>query len=508
MSGEVNISFVLDMQRKLYRWSNEDPDKVFVDLFNLVCDRRTLNEAWRRLARNSGSRTPGTDGMTRLTVEQRPGGAAAFLEEIREVLRNGTYCPEPVRQRLIPKPGKPGQFRPLGIPTLIDRLVQMALKLILEPIFEADFYPTSYGFRKGRSTHDALVRIQKVLHPTRRGPSVYRYVIEGDIKGCFDAIDHHVMMEGVRRRISDRKVLRLIFAFLKAGVMIEGTVRHPVTGSPQGGIISPMLSNIYLTAIDERYGRWSMRPREPSINAAARRARDRKQGKTAFYMVRYADDFVVLVDGTREQAEAEKLALAQFLKTELRMELSMEKTRVTDVREGFDFLGYRVVQAKALRTGHWVGKLFIPKGKLNDLRHKIKVMVKGIPTGCSLAEVISNLNPIIVGWRNYYRYAIRAYREFNHLDYWIWQRVGRWLRRKHGKATWPMLRRRFYLSAPGQRRQWTEGAKRLRFLCDGGTMHYPDQSIAKPNGWNTDGEHQQRESVRGFWNAFQRLRHI
>ena len=476
MSGEVNISFVLDMQRKLYRWSNEDPDKVFVDLFNLVCDRRTLNEAWRRLARNSGSRTPGTDGMTRLTVEQRPGGAAAFLEEIREALCNGTYCPEPVRQRLIPKPGKTGQFRPLGIPTLIDRLVQMALKLILEPIFEADFYPTSYGFRKGRSTHDALVRIQKVLHPTRRGPSVYRYVIEGDIKGCFDAIDHHVMMEGVRRRISDRKVLRLIFAFLKAGVMIEGTVRHPVTGSPQGGIISPMLSNIHLTAIDERYGRWSMRPREPSINAAARRARDRKQGKTAFYMVRYADDFVVLVDGTREQAEAEKLALAQFLKTELRMELSMEKTRVTDVREGFDFLGYRVVQARALRTGHWIGKLFIPKGKLNDLRHKIKVMVKGIPTGCSLAEVISNLNPIIVGWRNYYRYAIRAYRECNHLDYWIWQRVGRWLRRKHGKATWPMLRRRFYLSAPGQRRQWTEGAKRLRFL--------------------------------DFWTAFQRLRHI
>jgi RNA-directed DNA polymerase len=161
-----------------------------------------------------------------------------------------------------------------------------------------------------------------------------------------------------------------------------------------------------------------------------------------------------------------------------------------------------------LRTGHWVGKLFIPKGKLNDLRHKIKVKVKGITTGCSLAEVISNLNPVIVGWRNYYRYAIRAYREFNHLDRWIWQRVGRWLRRKHGKATWPMLRRRYHLSAPGQRRQWTEGAKRLRFLCDGGTMHYPDQSIAKPNGWTTDGGRQQRESVRGFWNAFQRLRHI
>lgn len=508
MSDEVNISFVLDMQRKLYRWSNEDPDKVFVDLFNLVCDRRTLNEAWRRLARNSGSRTPGTDGMTRLTVEQRPGGAAAFLEEIREVLRNGTYCPEPVRQRLIPKPGKPGQFRPLGIPTLIDRLVQMALKLILEPIFEADFYPTSYGFRKGRSTHDALERIQRFLHSTKRGPSVYRYAIEGDIKGCFDAIDHHVMMEGVRKRISDRKVLRLILAFLKAGVMIEGTVRHPVTGSPQGGIISPMLSNIYLTAIDERYGRWSMRPREPSINATARRVRDHNKGRPVFYMVRYADDFVVLVDGTREQAEAEKLALAEFLKTELRMELSMEKTRITDVREGFDFLGYRVVQTKALRTGRPVGNLFIPKGKLNDLRHKIKVMVKGIPTGCSLAQVISNLNPVIMGWRNYYRYATWAYREFSHLDRWIWQRVGRWLRMKHGKATWPMLRRRYYLSAPGKRRQWTEGNKRLRFLSDGETKHYPDQSIAKSNGWNADREPMQRESVRGFWYAFQRLRHV
>jgi len=125
MSDEVNISFVLDMQRKLYRWSSDDPDKVFADLFNLVCDRRILAEAWRRLARNSGSRTPGTDGMTRRSVEQRPGGAARHIDEIREALRDGTYHPEPVRQRLIPKPGKPGEFRPLGIPTLIDRLVQM-----------------------------------------------------------------------------------------------------------------------------------------------------------------------------------------------------------------------------------------------------------------------------------------------------------------------------------------------------------------------------------------------
>jgi group II intron reverse transcriptase/maturase len=383
----------------------------------------------------------------------------------------------------------------------------MALKLVLEPIFEADFYPTSYGFRRGRSTHDALERIQRFLHPTKRGPSVYRYVIEGDIKGCFDAIDHHVMMERVRRRISDRKVLKLVLAFLKAGVMIEGTVRHPVTGSPQGGIISPMLSNIYLTAIDERYGRWSMRPREPSINAAARRVKDHKTGRSVYYMVRYADDFVVLVDGTREQAEAEKLAVAEFLKTELRMELSMEKTRITEVREGFDFLGYRVVQTKALRTGRWIGNLFIPKSKLNDLRHRIKVTVKEIPTGSALAEVIDRLNPVLTGWRNYYRYATRAWRAFVHLDYWIWQRVGRWLRKKHRKASWPSLRCRYFRNAPGKRRQWAEGPKRLRFLSEGGTMRYPNRSIVKSNGWNTEQEYRQRESVRSFWDAFERLRH-
>lgn len=201
MPGAVNTSFVLDMQRKLYRWTTAEPDKVFADLFNLVCDRRTLNDAWQRLARNRGSQTPGTDGVTRRKVEERPGGAAGFLEDIRQELCCGTYRPQPVRQRLIPKPGKPGKFRPLGIPTLKDRLVQMALKLILEPIFEADFYPTSYGFRKGRSTHDALAKIQRALHPTTGGTSVYHHVIEGDIKGCLDAAsDCPLVHEAWRKR--------------------------------------------------------------------------------------------------------------------------------------------------------------------------------------------------------------------------------------------------------------------------------------------------------------------
>lgn len=506
-SGAVNTTFVLDMQRKLYRWSTAKPDKVFVDLFNIVCDRRTLEEAWKRMARNRGSQTPGTDGITRRKVEERPGGVPMFLAEIRGELRRGSYGPEPVRQRLIPKPGRPDKLRPLGIPTLRDRLVQMALKLVLEPIFEADFYPTSYGFRPGRSTHDALAKIQRRLHPTPSGPSGYRLVIEGDIKGCFDAIDHHVLMERVRRRIRDHKVLRLVLMFLKAGIMVEGTVRHPVTGTPQGGIISPLLANIYLTAIDERYGRWSQRPRERPQASADRRHYDRQRGQPTFYMVRYADDFVVCTDGTREEAEAEKLTLAEFLKTELRMELSMEKTRITVVEEGFDFLGYRVVQTKARRTNRMVGNLFIPKSKLKDLRHKIKVKVRATSTGRPLAYLIGSLNPIITGWRNYYKYATWATRDFHSLDWWMWDRVRRWLRKKHRKAGWRELNRRFSGLTPKERWRWTDGSATLGSFREGGSSRFPHRGIRIPNGWNDPAE-QYRPGADRFWAAFNILMRI
>lgn len=314
-------------------------------------------------------------------------------------------------------------------------------------------------------------------------------MIEGDIKGCFDAVDHHVLMERVRCRIGDRKVLGLVLAFLKAGVMVEGSVRHPVTGTPQGGIISPLLANIYLAAIDERYGRWSMRPRERPQNAADRRFYDRRRNRPTFFAVRYADDFVVLTDGTREEAETEKLALAQFLKQELRMELSMEKTRITQVGEGFDFLGYRVVQTKARRTGHMVGNLFIPKSKLKDLRHKIKVMVKETPTGQSLANLIESLNPVITGWRNYYRYATWATRDFSGLDWWLWERIGRWLRKKYRKATWRELCRRFRATAPKAAGDGSTDRNRC------GSSGKEDRSASVPGHTNTKRMERPRREV-------------
>jgi retron-type reverse transcriptase len=241
----VNIGFMLNMQRKLYRWSRSQPDRVYKDLFNLVYDRRSLFLAWKQLSRNRGSRTPGIDGLTRSKVQASPGGVMGFIDEVQKRLQEGTYKPQPVRQRLIPKPGKPGKQRPLGIPTLTDRLVQMALKNVLEPIFEADFYPRSYGFRRGRSTMDALTALQHKLNPTHLGGvSKINYIIEADIKGCFDNIDHHLLMERLRKRIADHKVLHLILAFLKAGIMTECGMKHPVAGTPQGGIVTPRTQKI------------------------------------------------------------------------------------------------------------------------------------------------------------------------------------------------------------------------------------------------------------------------
>lgn len=507
-SISVNTEAILDMQRKLYRWSHAEPNKVFHDLFNLVCDRRTLALAWQWLCRNSGSRTPGTDGLNRRKIEERPGGASQYLEEVREELRSGTYRPQPVRQRLIPKPNKPGQFRPLGIPTIKDRLVQMALKIVLEPIFEADFFPTSYGFRRGRSTHDALAMIQRQLHPNHAGPSRVRYVIEGDIKGCFDNIDHHLLMDRVRRRIGDRKVLHLVLAFLKAGIMVEGSVRTPVVGTPQGGIISPLLANIHLSAIDERYSYWTPAPRETTKRTCQRRNIAQKRGRPTFFLVRYADDFVILVSGTEEQAIQEKEELAEFLRRELRMELSMEKTLVTDAEKGFDFLGYRVVKKRALRTGQLVGNLYIPKRKVQMLRDRIKAEIRRYPTGHLLGKLAWKLNPVITGWRSYYQYATGASRVFADLDWWLQERLFRWLRKKHRKATWQQLLRHYVVPSPKVKRPGKGGFEALRRFQDGGTHRYECRGIRIPNGWNADQNPSSRHGAEGFWKSHNTLRSL
>lgn len=279
MAPAPDKEWLLNVQKKLYAQSYQDPTYKFRELWGLVTDLRNLRIGLARVAHNKGRRTAGVDGKTVKNVLSSE-GADAFLAGIRAVLRDGTYAPSPARRVLIPKNGQPGKFRPLGIPTVTDRVVQAALKNILEPIFEAEFYPVSYGFRPGKSAHGALEHLRMLLRPKedsatgeRRLP--YPWAVEGDIKGCFDNIDHHAVMVRVRRRIGDTKVCRLVLAFLKSGVLLESQFLRTETGTPQGGILSPLLANIALAAIEERYERyvWPRRKPTPLTDPAAIQAR-------------------------------------------------------------------------------------------------------------------------------------------------------------------------------------------------------------------------------------------
>jgi RNA-directed DNA polymerase len=490
---QADEAWLLGIQRKLYQWSRTNPDDSYGDLWNWIVDPRNLRCAWRRIARNKGSRTAGVDGMTVASIRATT-GEEAFIARLRDDLRSGRYQPDPSRRKLIPKPGKPGKFRPLGIPTVRDRVVQGAVKNLLEPIFEAGFWHVSYGFRPGRGCHGALEHIRMSMRPRakaedgRRQRTPYHWIIEGDIKGCFDHIDHHKLMQRVRSRIRDIKVTRLLGQFLKAGVLADGVILPTGEGTPQGGVISPLLANIALGVIEERYERWTHHRRKlrahrscDPVTAAMRvRMSDRLAGRPVFFPIRYADDFVVLVSGTREQAEAEKAALAQHLIETMGLELSIEKTRVSDPTEGFAFLGHRVGYKWHSRFG-FMPRLEIPPDKRADIRHRIKQLTKRTTTGWSLSYLLQKINPILRGWGNYFRFCTGASSLFAALDLYVGDRVWRWLLKKHGALSRKKtVIRRLPSRIRPTRRVWREGGTEQFLLASlqierfrRGWMHAP-----------------------------------
>lgn len=422
---------VPEMQAKLHSWAAADPGRRFDDLFNLVYDPATLLAAFARVAGNQGANTAGVDGWTVTAVEDAV-GARGFLDDLRARLKAATFRPLPVRQRMIPKPGGSGKLRKLGIPTVADRVVQAALKLVLEPIFEADFVPVSYGFRPRRRAHDAIADIHRL------GTQGYHWVLDADIEACFDTIDHAALMGRVRARVKDKRVLALVKAFLKAGIMTEtGALLESDTGTPQGGILSPLLANIALSALDEHV----MAPWRPGgeMGTTYRRHARRAKGLPTWRIVRYADDFVVLVHGQRSDVEALREDIAQVL-VPLGLRLSQAKTTIVHLRDGFDFLGFRIQWKRKRGSNKWYVYTFIADRPIRSVKTKIRGLTHRV-SQASMGTVIARINQILRGWTAYFRHAVCKH-TLNNLKHFVEWRVIRWLRKRH-RWTWGAFRRRF-----------------------------------------------------------------
>jgi group II intron reverse transcriptase/maturase len=464
--------WLLNEQRKLYQRSWTEPDYAFRELWGLITDPHNFRCALRRVAGNRGRRTAGADGKTVRQIIAS--GPDRFLEQLRLDLRQRSFKPSPVRRVRIPKGDKPGESRPLGIPTVADRVVQAAMKNIMEPIFEAGFYPNSYGFRPGRGVHGALEHLRVLLMPAPRWRPKserlcsYQIAIEGDIKGCFDNIDHHGLMNRVRQKIADPKLNRLIVAFLKAGILSEGQFLRSETGTPQGGILSPLLANIALGVIEERYERQAWPRQKPTLmtdrgtirdRSNNNRAKDRRKGKPVIIPIRYADDFILLVSAppgpnrlerALALAQQEKSNLAQVLKDRLGLELSPTKTLITPVTEPLRFLGHHVRLLKHPSYG-WISNAMVPKDRSQRLRERIKSLFDIDTRFTSLQDSLEKLNPILRGWGHFYRFARGAKTVFGDIDHYVWQTIYRWIRKKHPKTPVRYLIARYGFRRPGRR---------------------------------------------------------
>jgi group II intron reverse transcriptase/maturase len=470
-----------EMQRKLSVGAEQDKDHRFFDLYHLLYDEDWLLLAHDYVAQNAGSVTAGCDGVVMDYFDDDLWGN---LQRIATDLRSGAFEPHPVRRVHIRK--RNGKLRPLGIPTVRDRIVQEALRMVLEPIFEADFVQTSYGFRPNRCTLDA---VQRILWAARE-PRKYFWVIEGDIASYFDTIHHRKLMELLRRRVADDKVLDLVWWFLRAGVMERNVLRATTEGTPQGGIISPLLANVYLHELDKYMERYTALSRNE-------KGKRRRQGLGNFVHVRYADDFVVLGNGNRAEAEALKQELIEFLRDRLHLTLSQEKTTITHLDDGFEFLGFRFRRGRGSKGT--VTKCLVPPRAARAHLDKLRATTAPNTSPDSVVAKFRALDRIIGGWCRYYETCGNvgvAFARLAHRTYWL---VGHWLGRKFKKRMWRAIKPYW------QGQCFAVGQTRLRLHSEYKRQRPAAGAFSKPNPYTTQ-ERINREEILGqvhFWTGLE-----
>lgn len=404
---------VRELQHTLYRAAKATPRRRFGILYDKVCRRDVLLEATYRVLSNRGA--GGVDGQT--TKQLRDYGIGKFVDELQGELTAKTYRPSPVRRVYIPKPD--GRERPLGIPTLRDRIAQMAVKLVIEPLFEADFSNGSWGFRPERGAHGAHEVIRRTI------VNGACFVVDVDLKSYFDTISHENLLVLVRERVTDKWVLRLLRGWLKAGVLEDGEIHSAIAGTPQGGVISPLLANIYLNLLDRLWDKKGHAQRTDSWQGV---------------LVRYADDLVILT--RTEEAARQYFGWMEKLFERMGLTINREKTRIARVTEGFDFLGLTFREGQGRGTGRRFALSYPRQKAMQAVRQKIKEEIREHPLSTPIRKVVADLNRVLDGWGNYFAIS-NASRHFAKVDLYALDQVRLFLRRKHqrkssrGHREWP-----------------------------------------------------------------------
>lgn len=417
------------MQNKLATWSSNDKARRFDRLLRLITNRFWLQEAARITLASSGAKTSGIDGINKqIFLQDMP----QRLEAIRAELLNGTYQPQPARRIYIPKAN--GKQRPLGIPTLQDRIVQRAILMALEPIWESDFHRLSYGFRPERSVHHAIRTVKFQLQDGAKGSEAGRWVVEGDLSSYFDTVHHRLLMKCLRQRIQDKRLLALLWKFIKSGHIEKNLFCAAHKGVPQGGVLSPLCSNIMLNEFDQwlesKYLNKKARKDRWAWNFGIQQQRpitikENRQWKPAVAYCRYADDFVLIVKGTQRHAETIREESREFLEGKLKLTLNMDKTHITHVDDGFVFLGHRIIRKRGSH-GNMRPVTTIPKKKYRDFADKITRTLSGNYSE-NKVDLVKSLNYKIVGWTNFYQFTDYTAKVYGKLDQIIFWKLAHWL---------------------------------------------------------------------------------